>query len=292
MSSWVYHDGAFLPERDPCVSVFDGGLMHGAGLFETIRAEGGHVFRLERHLARLLASAEKLLRPLHRGNLPAPAVFTELMERNGLRSARLRLTVTSGALRGEAAGEGSSPTVVLTAAPLVEYPPGFYRSGVAVVICPYHVSPTDPLAGHKTTSYLSRLLGLRDAQSRGALEGLWFTTSNQLAEGSISNVLIVSRGVLKTPPLSTPVLPGIAREAVLECAAAEGIEVQETPLTVHDLLDADEVMLTNIIMQVIPVVRVERRDIGSGAVGPHSQRLLSALRETIRKECPTNETTP
>lgn len=284
--AWVYFDGAFVPESDPCVSAFDGGLLHGAGLFETMRAEAGRVFRFEHHLARLLASAEKLLRPMHRHELPAAEVPAELMERNGLRSARMRLTVTTGSLRGEASTEPARPTVLLTAAPLVEYPPEYYRNGVAAVVCPFRVSPTDPLAGHKSTAYLPRLLGLRDAQSRGAVEGLWFTTDNHLTEGSISSVFLVAGGVLKTPPVSTPVLPGIVRAAILEIAAGEGLEVSEAPLTINDLLDAEEVLLTNIIMQVMPVVRVERRDIGGGCVGPMAKRMLAAFRELIRKECP------
>lgn len=117
------------------------------------------------------------------------------------------------------------------------------------------------------------------------MEAIWFTTGNQLAEGSISNVFVVRGGVLKTPPLDTPVLPGIARWLVLQIASDCGIECEQCPLTIDDLLDADEVLLTNAIMQVMPVVRVEKHDIGQGRVGPIGKRLYREYRNRVQQEC-------
>ena len=125
---------------------------------------------------------------------------------------------------------------------------------------------------------MHRLRGLRADGQAQCLDALWFTTENRLAEGCISNVFIVSKGVLRTPPLETPVLPGIARACVLELAAARELETREEPLTINELLDADEVFLTNTIMRVMPVIRVERKDIAEGKVGPITQRLLDAYR--------------
>ena len=117
------------------------------------------------------------------------------------------------------------------------------------------------------------------------METIWFTTANRLAEGSISNVFIVQGKTLKTPPLDTPVLPGIARSVVMELAGEESMKTQQCPLTIDDLLDADEVFLTNAIMQVMPVTRVEKHDIGSGGVGPVARKLLAAYRERVQQEC-------
>jgi branched-chain amino acid aminotransferase len=282
----AYINGSFLPEPEAMVGVDDGGWLHGAGLFETMRAEHGRVFRLGSHLDRLRRSAERVLRPIGWTELPNEQAFCELLRRNQLNEARIRLTVTAGSMRSTEGTDAVPPlTVCISAAPLSNYPAKLYETGVAVILSPYHVSPTDPIAGHKTTSYLPRLLGLRHAQSLGCMEALWFTTRNELAEGSISNVFVVSRGVLKTPPTETPVLPGIARGVVLENARRLGIEAAETPLTIHDLLDADEVFVTNSIMQILPVVRVERHDIGEGRVGAMTTRLLNAYRELVRQEC-------
>ena len=191
----------------------------------------------------------------------------------------------AGAPGGERTGSSPAPTICVTAAELSGYPTSLYESGAAAAVCDFRLSPTDPIAGHKTTAYLPRLLALRQAQHIRCMEALWFTTANHLAEGSISNVFLVRKAVLKTPPLDTPVLPGIARGVVLEIALNEGIEVQEYPLTIDDLLDADEVLLTSAIMQVMPVIRIEKRDIGDGHVGSMAKRLLREYRVLVKKEC-------
>jgi len=285
VTSYVYLNGGFLPTTDAKISVCDGGWLHGAGLFETMLAENGRIFRLESHVNRLMRSAARLLTPVQRDDLPSRVDFLELLERNELKVARVRMTVSAGSMRADAEPEVRSLTVCVTASPLSPPSPTAYETGVQVVICKFRQSPSDPLAGHKTTAYLSRLVSLRAAQEARCAEALWFTTANRLAEGSISNVFVVHKGVLKTPPLDTPVLPGIARGVVLALADEAGIQTDQCPLTIDDLLDADEVLLTNAIMQVLPVIRVERRDIGDGRVGSVAKRILEAYRRLVRKEC-------
>ena len=285
MTATVYFNGAFVPAEDARVSVYDGGWLHGAGLFETMRAEGGRVFRLESHVERLRRSAGALLTPMERSDLPHEEAFRELLDRNMLKDARVRLTVSAGSMREAEEGDVGRLTVCATASPLSGYAAKLYDRGVQAAVCDFRQSPSDPLAGHKTTSYLPRLLGMRLAQQKRCMEAIWFTTRNQLAEGSISNVFVVRDGVLKTPPLDTPVLPGIARGLVLEFASKFGIECEQCPLWIEDLLDADEVLLTNAIMQVMPVIRVERHDIGDGRVGPIAKRLHEEYRRRVCEEC-------
>ena len=117
------------------------------------------------------------------------------------------------------------------------------------------------------------------------METLWFTTANRLAEGSISNVFVAQGKTIKTPPLDTPVLPGIARGVVLEMARDLSIETLECPLTIDDVLDADEVFLTNALMQVMPVARIEKHDIKTGRVGTMAKTLLTEYRHRVEKEC-------
>ena len=285
MTPYVYLNGEFVKEADARVSVYDGGWLHGAGLFETMRAENGRVFRLESHIDRLCSSASKLLSPIDRETLPDARVLAELLDRNGLKVARVRLTASAGSVLTESPEGSPRPTVCATAAPLTGYPREAYERGVTVVVSKFRQSPYDPVAGHKTTAYLPRLIGLREAQQAGCVEAIWFTTSNQLAEGSISNVFVVREGVLKTPPVDTPVLPGIARSVVLGLAAQCEMENRQVSLTIDDLLDGDEVFLTNTIMQIMPVIRVEKHDIGEGKVGSITKRLGEQYRELVRKEC-------
>jgi branched-chain amino acid aminotransferase len=285
MTSVVYYNGKFVDEPQALLGIDNGGWLHGAGLFETMRAEHGRVFRLESHLARLRRSISSILMDVDDRALPSTEDFAELLTRNNLSAARIRLTVSAASMLEGQRANHSLLTICATASSLTAYPDAHYRQGITVVICPFRLSPTDPIAGHKTTSHLPRLLALRRARQANCMETLWFTTANRLAEGSISNVFIVHEKTLKTPPLDTPVLPGIARSVVMELAGEESMETQECPLTIDDLLDADEVFLTNAIMQIMPVARVEKHDIGSGGVGPVAKKLRAAYRERVKQEC-------
>jgi len=285
MSPVCFVNGRWAAASEATIGLFDGGFLHGAGLFETMRCEQGVVFRLDAHLRRLKKSIGLLLPQMERDECPGREVFRELLKRCHLLDARIRLTMTAGNMQADANSSPIAPTVCVTASELGAYPDSYYDKGVAVSLCNYRVSPSDPLAGHKTTSYLPRILGLRQAQAARCFEALWFTTEHYLAEGCISNVFIVSRGTIRTPPLNTPVLPGVARSVVLEIARSKGIHAEETPLTIDDLLDAEEVFLTNVMMLVLPVIRVEQGEIGQGRVGPMARELIEAFRATVRREC-------
>ena len=285
MTKIVYFNGQCIRADEAHIGLDNGGWLHGAGLFETMRAGAGRVFRLEKHLDRLCASAERLLAPVERSTLPDDDTLSRLLARNDLTDARVRLTVTAGSV-WQSAGDGQKPwTICATASALAPYPQSLYEQGVPVLITRYRQSPDDPLAGHKTTNYLGRLMALKEAREAGCDEALWFSTHNVLAEASISNVFIVKSGVVSTPPLDTPVLPGIARATVLEICARQGIETQERPITIDDLLDADEVFLTNAIMQVMPVRGIERREIADGKPGPIARGLLEQYARCVAKEC-------
>ncbi|MEE9295938.1 MAG: aminotransferase class IV [Phycisphaerae bacterium] len=288
MNRTVYLNGEFMASSDAHVGVYNAGWLHGAGLFETMRAENRRVFRLDHHLHRLCASAKQLLTPVDRALLPAAETLEQLLERNGLTEARVRLTVSAGSVIEADEMQERPFTVCATAVPLVPYPERLYRTGVAVLISKYRQSKHDPLTGHKTTSYLPRLIAVKQARQAQCTEALWFTPENLLAEGSISNVFIVSGSVVATPPIDTPVLPGIARGVVLELCAAQGIKAQQRAIDVDDLFDADEVFLTNTIMQVMPVNRVEKRDIGGGRPGPVAKGLLEQYRKRVAQECGTD----
>ena len=268
----VYLNGECVPLAKARVSVFDSGWLHGAGLFETMRAQNRRVFRLDKHLDRLCASAQRLLTPLDRSRLPDADTFRRLLDLNELTDARVRLTVSAGNVLDTPEAQEPSLTVCATVAPLVTYPEKLFDTGVQVMVSKYRQSENDPASGHKTTSYLSRLIALKEASRADCAEALWFTPRNLLAEGSISNVFVVKDQVVATPPTSTPVLPGIARGLVLELCAAHDIEATERAININDLLDADEVFITNAIMQVMPVRRVEKRDIGGGKPGPVTRR--------------------
>jgi branched-chain amino acid aminotransferase len=283
MPSKIFLNSELIDTEKASVSVTDSGLLYGAGLFETMRSRNGIVFRLADHLDRLFHSAAALSIAHSYDKQYIGRAIDQVLEANQLKDARMRLTLTGGPVAES--DESRKATLLITATPFHPYPADYYRTGVLVVLCPFRQNQTDPMCGHKTTSYYSRLLALNLAHQRKAAETLWFTMDNRLAEGSVSNVFLVKNSMLYTPPVQTPVLPGIARKAVLELAQQQSIETIEKDLFIADLLEADEVFLTNVIMEVLPVIQVERHTVGEGKIGPVAQKLREGFAQTIEKEC-------
>jgi branched-chain amino acid aminotransferase len=256
------------------------------------------VFRLQQHLARIRESCEALFIPLQHSDDVLTDATNDLLSRNNLSEARLRLTVTRGMAKDDPLhGMRLEPTAFLTATTLEPYPREYYQRGMTVIVLDEQkLNPYDVQAGHKTLNYFSRLSALRTANARRAGEALWFNVHNYLQSGSISNVFIVKAGKLITPPTQremqdpkvrdampypkSNVLPGVTRGAVIDFAREESIEVQFAGIDVNQLLDADEVFITNSIMGVMPVCRIEKKVIGEDKPGRITLVLSRRLSES------------
>jgi branched-subunit amino acid aminotransferase/4-amino-4-deoxychorismate lyase len=289
----VWLNGQFVDENEAAVSVRDTGFLHAAGVFTTLKAVSGKPRHIDRHLQRLRQSCDALFVPLVPKDEVLIAAADELLERNALPDARMRITVTRGTTKQDPTlGVHAEPTVLLTATPLEPYPAEFYATGMTVLALDRHkLNPYDPQAGHKTLDYFSRLTALREAARRGAAEALWFNVHNYLQSGCISNVFIVKNGTLFTPPANeelrdttveelTPypksnVLPGITRAKVLAAAKEADMPVSIRGLSINDVLGADEVFLTNSIMGVMPVAGVEQHKY-EVVPGPITVKLMAA----------------
>ena len=289
----VFLDGEFVEGDDARVSAFDAGFQHGVGLFETMHAtlgaDGSGIFGLGRHMARLVESARELgLSDSLRGDALGEAVV-ETLRRSDLSAgsrARVRLTVTGGDLNLLRSGGAPDhrPTVLIQCQPATEYPEAMFERGITATIADLRVNPLDPTQGHKTLAYWPRLRELQSAARRGAGEAIVFQVSNHVAGGCVSNLFVVLDGMLHTPiargeegevatgkaALPSPVLPGITRSWVL---AESGLACVRRMLTIDDVLDADEVFLTNSSWGVLPVVRVEKEAVGGGSPGSVAREL-------------------
>jgi branched-subunit amino acid aminotransferase/4-amino-4-deoxychorismate lyase len=283
----VWLNGEFVEREAARVSIFDAGFQHGVGLFETMQAQHGRVFRVLDHLERLRASAAALLLTERLHVRPLAEAVHRTIDRNGLGAARVRLTITGGNLAQlPQTGAGPvDPTIIIVAQPPTAYPPEFFAEGVVAMIADGRVNPFDPMGGHKTLNYWPRIRALQTAAARGAGEALWFSVSNHLASGSVSNVFLAKDGGLLTPyargeeeagAIAAPVLPGITRRTVIALAESEGVRTERRMLAIDDLLGADEVFLTNASWGVLPVTRIERETIAGGEVGPLTARLREA----------------
>jgi branched-chain amino acid aminotransferase len=293
MSDFIHVNGQLLPYDSASIAPSDAGLLHGAGLFETMRAKNKKVFRLRQHLERLTRSAQALGIEFSLGEPLLAEMVEDLLNANGLNDARMRLTITRGDLHAASTENPMPPvTLVLSAASFQPYPAALYEKGMTVVISRYKQNPESPLTGHKTTSYFDRLLALKEAQELKAGETLWFTAhTNYLAEGSISNVFLVDKaGHLCTPPLTMPdkpnqrlCLPGIARQLTLELATSFNILPHERLITIEDLLTAKEVFLTNTIMGIMPVTSIEKHVINESKPGEITRKLIDAYVRAVEE---------
>jgi branched-chain amino acid aminotransferase len=283
MAEKVFLNDKLVDVNKAGVSVTDSGFLYGAGLFETMRSYNGVVFSLKDHLDRLFFSAGALsINNTYSREHITDAVYN-VLKANKLTDARLRLTLTGGPMSEPE--EKRKSTLLIAATKLQPYPPEYYKNGVLVVLSPFRQNTAEPIYGHKTTSYFSRMLALKSAHQKRAAEALWFTVDNRLAEGCISNVFLVKDSTLYTPPIETPVLAGVARKSVFQIALKNSIEFIEKNLYISDLLDADEIFLTNVIMQIMPVTKVEKHTVGNGKPGPVTKKLQKKFDECIKNEC-------
>jgi len=284
---WIHLNGKLVPEDEARVSVFDRGLLYGDGVFESMRAVAGVVFRQDRHLERLFRSAEAIgLAPRPNG-FGLTAAVPALLEANSLRDARIRITVTRGAGRpGEYVESLGPATVVISGTPFEGLDESFYRGGVSAVIPRRRQVPPETLdPAIKTTSRLGSVLARREARDRGGFEAVLLDAGGHLTEGTVSNFFLVAGGRLLTSPAPAGGLPGITREAIIELARETGIDVSEERLPAALLQEAQEAFLTNTSWEILPVVRVDDRLIGEGVPGPVTRDLLAAYRDLVRREC-------
>jgi branched-chain amino acid aminotransferase len=285
MPEKVFLNGELVDADQAHISVFDTALQHGVGVFEVLRSYDGNIFRLADHIARLRNSEATLGLASAIEMDEAGQAIKQLLAANELSDSRIRLTVTGGSVRvGIHVGAQAKQNILITAGAAQPPPAEVYTDGVGVLLSDYRLSDKDPIARHKTVSYLPRLVALRAAQQARLVDAVWFTTDGYLAGGSVSNVFLIKDDCLLTPSLDLPTVPGIARKVVIELAEELQIPVREERFSLEDTLSADEMFLTNTVAEVLPVVTIERHMIGSGRVGPLTRTFLQRYRGRVRKE--------
>jgi len=283
VSEIVYLNGSLVPREDARISVMDYGFLYGYGLFETMRAYGGKVFRLDRHLERLASSAETLGIAIDKSVLSGAVMDT--IKANGLSEARIRLTVSIG--EGGTVPDPSScgqPTVLVVAGEYRPLPDEVYEKGYRAIISSVRRNSQSPVSAMKSLSYLESMLGRQEARVAGVDEAICPNGEGMLAEASTSNVFLVGDGALKTPSVSSGILPGVTREAVLELAGKLGITTIEDDITLNELIQADEAFLTNSVMEIMPLTEVDGKPIGSGVPGQVTRKLMGAYKELVSRE--------
>ena len=282
----VWHDGQLLPASEARVSVYDRAFRNGEGVFETLRFDDGHPFRLEAHLDRALDGATEIGLELDRSTLRRAVTEVVAANRGQLAAGAVRLTVSAGELDPvtpipgrPARGEAGRPTVVATVHPLRTAPTALPPAATAATVRMPRALPQV-----KAVSYLPVLVARRAARERGADEALLIDEDDQVLEAATANVAALHGRTLVTPPTEAGLLAGIARQVLLEVAPGAGWQVLERALPLSELLTADEAVLTSSSRQVFPLVAVDGHPIGSGEPGPGARELLTAYRAEVARE--------
>jgi branched-chain amino acid aminotransferase len=282
----IFFDGKFVDESEAKVSVFDHGLLYGDGVFEGIRLYDGNVFRLEEHLERLEYSAKAILLTLPLTRAQLREATCETCRVNGLRDAYIRLVVTRGVGDlGLAPWSCAKPTVFIIAGKISIYPQEHYDNGLAIVTVPTRrINPSALPPTVKSLNYLNNILGKIEARQAGALEAIMLNDQGFVAECTADNVFTIHKGAIYTPSASNGALKGITRGAIFDIAGELGVPIHEGNLTRYDVWCADECFLTGTGAEVIPVVKLDGREIGTGKPGPITARVLAAFRRRARTE--------
>jgi len=283
MSEVIYLNGSLIPRSQARISALDYGFLYGFGLFETMRAYGGWVFRLGSHLSRLAHSAEILGLPIRALDLKDAVMDT--IRANQLGDARIRITISIG--EGGMVPDPSTcskPTVLILAGPCQPYPEQVYQKGFRAVNSSIRRNSGSPLSRLKSANYMESILAKQEARAAGVDEALCLNEKGLLAEASMSNVFLVTDGRLKTPGLESGILPGITRETVLGLASQLGINALEQDIRLEELFGAQEAFLTNSLIEIMPLTEVGGEPVGSGKPGPLTKRLMAAYKKLVLTE--------
>jgi branched-chain amino acid aminotransferase len=272
----IYIDGKYYDERTAKVSVFDHGLLYGDGIFEGIRIYNGRVFKLKEHIDRLFYSAKAILLQIPLSHAELVKATVETCRKNKLHEGYIRLLVTRGVGNlGLNPRTCKTSSVIIIADKIQVYPPELYVRGMDIVTVPtvrnLH-SALNPAI--KSLNYLNNILAKIEANNAGVEEAVMLNAEGFVSECTADNLFIIKHGEVFTPPNSAGALYGITRQTVIELAQAAGLKVSEPNLTRYDLFNADECFLTGTGAEIMPVVKIDGRVIGTGKPGKLTRALV------------------
>lgn len=283
--SAVWIDGQFYDRDQAAISVFDHGLLYGDGVFEGVRAYGGRVFRLERHVERLYHSAKAIWLEVPMSRAEMADVVRAAVARSGLQDAYIRLVVTRG--KGDLGLDPRKcprPSVICIVDRIVLWPADRYEKGLTCLTSPTPINHRESLSPRvKSLNYLSHILAKIEGIAAGVDEVLMLDASGYVAEASGMNLFVVTDRVLSTPPPYAGILKGVTRDAVIELAPAAGYTVRETPLNRYDLYTADELFLSGTAAEIVAVTKLDGRTIGEGGAGPVTRDITARFRDLARR---------
>ena len=275
MTLKVYINGTLYNKEDAKVSVYDHGFLYGDGVVEGMRSYPGSFFRMKEHLDRLWDSAEKIQLEIPMTKAQMSDAVTATLAANEIEDGYIRLVISRGAgTLGLDPNKCPTPNIVIITDFITLYPDEFYQNGLEIVTAKTirnHPGALDPRI--KSLNYLNNILAKIEGLAAGCVETLMLNYKGEVAECTGDNIFIVNDGKLLTPPVEAGVLEGITRGAVMELAAADGVDVVESTMTLEEVYSAEEVFLTGSAAEIVPVIKVDGNQIGNGAPAVLTRRI-------------------
>lgn len=282
----IYINGKYYSKRDARVSVFDHGLLYGDGVFEGIRVYDGRIFKLNEHIDRLYESARSIMLEIPMSKKKLAADVVRAVRLNMLRNAYIRLIITRG--RGNLGLNPftcRNPRIIIIVDKMMLYPSKHYKEGLTVITVGTQRTTAEAVSPRiKSLNYLNNILAKIEALNSGVPEAIMLNSFGFVSECTGDNIFTVRKGTVFTPSIYMGVLEGITRACVIELAREAGIEVKPIVMTRHDIYNAEESFLTGTAAEIVPVVKVDGRNIGSGNPGKVTKFLIKEFRKLVRNE--------
>lgn len=280
----IYIDGKYYPKAQAKISVYDHGLLYGDGIFEGIRVYDGNIYRLNSHLDRLYESAKTIMLTIPMNIDEMRDACVEAVRKNDLRDAYIRLMVTRGVGDlGLDPRKCRKATVIIIVDNIKMFPAEYYSNGLELATVPTTRNMSDALNPKiKSLNYLNNIMAKIEANNMGVPEGLLLSAQGYVTEGTGDNIFMIKDGILQTPPTYDGALAGITRSSIIYMANKMGYKCEKKTLTRHDLYNSEECFLTGTAAELIPVVKIDGRIIGSGKPGPIFKKLLTEFRKLTK----------
>ncbi len=288
---FIYLNGKLVPEEEARVSVFDHGFLYGDGIYETMRAYKGIVFMIDEHIKRLFRSGNLIKLKINQSHEGIKRAIYNTLKKNKLKDAYIRLSISRGP--GEIGLDPElckKPTFVIIAKQFKEYPEELYLRGVKVSIVKTKRNSPEALNPKiKSLNFLNNILAKIEAKEAGAYEAVMLNYRGYLTEGTITNIFFVKDNSLFTPSIEAGILDGITRDLIIRVAERKGIKVTEGLYTPENICDANETFITNTTLEILPVIKIDKKVIGKGIPGPVTKDLHRGYREEVERYLKTGK---
>ncbi len=290
MKEIVYLNGSLVPRSEARISIDDHGFLYGYGLFETMRTYDGKYFLLDRHIKRLMNYAEVIGLEQKLKSINLDKACRDTLKVNGIKEARVRITVTNGTVTALPwVDSGGKPTVLVTTRPYTPFSKAKYSDGFKVGIASVRRMKQSVFSAIKSISYLLNVVARMEAAEKGWDETILLNDEGYIAEGGGSNIFFVREGRLITPALNSGIIPGVTREVTIELASSLSISVSEGPVGIGVIKKCDEIFMTNAMIEIMPVTKVCDNEgntvtISGGKAGEITLKLMEAYSKRVERE--------